>query len=60
MTDSVIEIVEVSNQMPLMHQFVKVVLAAVAALAATKLVEKGYDSGYEAWTERHPKIPTSG
>lgn len=58
MSESVIEIVEVSNTLPLKHQIGKLLLATFAAFAATKLAEKSYDAGLQAWNNRSAQIPS--
>jgi hypothetical protein len=45
--DSVIEIVEVSNVLPLKHQVGKLLFATLVGFAATKLAEKTYIAGLD-------------
>ncbi len=58
MSESVIEIVEVNNTLPLKHQFGKLLVATIVAFAATKLAEKSYDGVLEALNNRKLEIPT--
>ena len=60
MPDSVIEIVEVNNTLPLKHQFGKLLVATIVAFAATKLAEKSYDATLQALNNRKLNVPVSG
>jgi hypothetical protein len=57
MPETVIEVVEVNNTLPLKHQFGKLLVATIAAFLATKLAEKSYDVALDKWTNRQLEIP---
>lgn len=60
MSENVIEIVEVNAQLPLKHQIGKLLFATVVAFAATKLAERTYDAGLQAWNNHSLPVPTEG
>jgi hypothetical protein len=45
MEENVVEIVEVSTELPMIHQLGKMLFATAVAFGASKLAEKGYVSG---------------
>ena len=47
MTENVIEIVEISDALPLKHQFGKLLFGTIVAFAATKLADKVYLTGLD-------------
>jgi hypothetical protein len=58
MDETVIEIVEISNTLPLKHQLGKVLVATVVAFAATKLSEKSYDAVLGKLNSRKIQVDT--
>jgi hypothetical protein len=53
MDENVIEVVEVSTELPMIHQFGKVLFATAVAFGASKLAEKGYVAGlHKFWAMR--------
>lgn len=53
MPDEVIEIVEVVEDVPIRHQFGKLLFATIVAFAATKLAESTYDFALDVYRRRH-------
>jgi hypothetical protein len=53
MSDNVIEVVEVGDDIPIRHQFGKLLFATIVAFAATKLAESTYDFALDAYRRRH-------
>ena len=58
MEDAVIEIIEVSDTLPLKHQFGKLLVATIVAFVATKLAEKSYDATLDALNKRKMQVPS--
>ncbi len=58
MDETVIEIVEISNTLPLKHQLGKVLVATVVAFVATKLSEKSYDAVLTKFNNRKIQVDT--
>lgn len=52
-----VEIVEMSTQVPFKHQLGKLLVATIAAFAATKMAEKGYDATLQAIHNRKTVTP---
>lgn len=55
--DEVIEVVEVGKSLPLKHQLGKLLIATLAAFAATKLAEKSYDATLTAIQNHKLEVP---